>query len=80
MKFRKHFSAMLAAMILAGSCIAPQTTAFAQEKQELLYGDANVDNEIDVADAVLIARFYAEDWEVSLTATGKKQADVNLDG
>ena len=43
-------------------------------------GDANCDGAIDVADAVLIARFSAEDKEAILTGKGAANADVNGDG
>ena len=43
-------------------------------------GDANCDGSIDVADAVLIARFAAEDREAAMTDQGKENADVNHDG
>ena len=43
-------------------------------------GDANCDGSIDVADAVLIARFAAEDKEAVITDQGRKNADVTNDG
>ena len=43
-------------------------------------GDANCDGSIDVADAVLIARFAAEDREAAMTDQGKENADVNHNG
>ena len=35
---------------------------------------------VDVSDAVLLARFVAEDTEATLSAQGKKNADVNANG
>ncbi|MBP0971498.1 MAG: Ig-like domain-containing protein, partial [Oscillospiraceae bacterium] len=43
-------------------------------------GDANCDGSIDVADAVLIARFAAEDREAAMTDQGRQNADVTHDG
>ena len=45
-----------------------------------LMGDANCDGSIDVADAVLIARFANEDKEAVITDLGKTFADVTHDG
>ena len=45
----------------------------------LLPGDVNVDSTVDVADAVLLSRFCAEDDTVALTARGLANADVNRD-
>ncbi|MBP0967275.1 MAG: pilus assembly protein N-terminal domain-containing protein, partial [Oscillospiraceae bacterium] len=42
-------------------------------------GDANCDGFCDVADAVLIARFAAEDREATMTDQGRKNADVTHD-
>ena len=35
---------------------------------------------VDVSDAVLLARFVAEDSEAKVSAQGKKNADVNGNG
>ncbi|MBP0966553.1 MAG: dockerin type I repeat-containing protein [Oscillospiraceae bacterium] len=43
-------------------------------------GDANCDGGIDVSDAVLIARFAAEDRDAVITDQGKTNADVTGDG
>lgn len=43
-------------------------------------GDANCDGSIDVSDAVLIARFAAEDREATITDQGRQNADVTHDG
>ena len=43
-------------------------------------GDANCDHSCDVADAVLIVRFAAEDKNADITDQGKKNADVTHDG
>ena len=46
----------------------------------MLWGDANCDEAVDVADAVLIARFAAEDKDATMTDQGRKNADVTHDG
>ena len=42
-------------------------------------GDIDGNGEVNVADAVLLARFCAEDQEISVSAAGKANADVNGD-
>lgn len=42
-------------------------------------GDINLDCSVDVADAVLLARFCAEDTMATITETGQKNADANSD-
>ena len=42
-------------------------------------GDVNTDRNIDVSDAVLLARFCAEDPEAVVSAEGRQNADVNSD-
>jgi len=43
-------------------------------------GDVNLDCSIDVSDAVLVARFAAEDREAVITDQGRQNADVTHDG
>ena len=43
-------------------------------------GNVNCKEGTDVSDAVLLARFVAEDTDANITAEGKKNADVNGDG
>ena len=43
------------------------------------WGDVNLDDEVDVSDAVLLARFAAEDATAKITAQGKINADVTGD-
>lgn len=43
-------------------------------------GDINVDGEIDVQDAVLLARFLVEDADARVSEIGKKNADIDGDG
>lgn len=46
----------------------------------MLNGDVNCDCIVDVSDAVLAARFAAEDNTAMITAQGKINADMNSDG
>ena len=75
MKLKKHFSLLLAASVLCGSCILPQTAA----AEPLIWGDVDESGEVDVSDAVLLSRYYAEDWSAVVSASGKQAADVNRD-
>lgn len=57
------------------------TTSTTQREVEAnKWGDANCSGKADVSDAVLIARFVAEDSEANISAVGKKNADVNHNG
>ena len=44
------------------------------------WGNANCNDGVDVADAVLVARFVAEDTDADITEQGKLNADMNRDG
>lgn len=44
-----------------------------------VWGDANEDKQVDVSDAVLVARFAAEDSEAVISAQGKLNSDVTGD-
>lgn len=46
----------------------------------IVRGDANLDNTLDISDAVLVARFVAEDNEADISEQGKQNADMNRDG
>ena len=82
MKHTRLLSAVLAACMLAGSCITPAAVSAEDilPDPDLLYGDVNLDDSIDISDAVAIARYYTMDWELQLMDLGKLQGDVNLDG
>ena len=77
MKFRKTLSSALAACILAGSCITP---AAVHGLTPPPYGDVNLDFQVDVSDAVLVARYCVMDPEAEIREEGKIWGDVNLDG
>ena len=55
------------------------TTETAPAEVTVLLGDVDVNGDVNVADAVLLARFLAEDNEVSVSAQGKLNANVNGD-
>ena len=44
------------------------------------WGNANCNDGVDVADAVLVARFVAEDTDADISEQGKLNADMNRDG
>ncbi len=60
-------------VIVSGSSTAASDPVFRA-------GDANCDGITDVSDAVLIARFAAEDREATFTDQGRQNADVTHDG
>ncbi len=47
-----------------------------QKNDKTVWGDANEDGTVDVSDAVLVARFVAEDAAANLNAQGKLNANV----
>ncbi len=55
------------------------TTGKESGKADLL-GDVNLDKEVDVEDAVLLARYLAEDTNAVINAQGKLNADMNASG
>ncbi|MCQ2417258.1 MAG: dockerin type I repeat-containing protein [Oscillospiraceae bacterium] len=50
------------------------------EPVKLIPGDASNDGNVDVADAVLVARVLAEDSTAVISTIGQRQADVNNSG
>ena len=54
----------------------PKTTDNTEDKT--LYGDANCDGNVDISDAVLIKCFLINSKKYSLSAQGKKNADVQV--
>jgi len=67
---------------------APETTASqsettaetSQNSSALTLGDVNCDNQITVADAILLARIVAEDQSARITEQGLRNADMNQNG
>lgn len=61
----------------ASTTTTTTTTETAQTvPDDIVWGDATCDGETDVSDAVLLARFLAEDPEAGITAEGKAAANV----
>ena len=57
-----------------------ETTTVTTAKEKVHLGDVNCDTKVDVSDAVLLARFVAEDAGAEVSAQGKKNADCDQDG
>lgn len=62
--------------------VCPESTGAPITGQNALAaaGDINLDCAVDVSDAVLLARYCAEDAKAEITASGKQNADVTGDG
>ena len=54
-------------------------TSETTQSGKTVWGDANEDKQVEVSDAVLVARFAAEDSEANISAQGKLNADVTGD-
>ena len=50
-----------------------------EESLVYLSGDLNKDKAVNIADLTMISRYVAEDTDLSITANGKANADVNRD-
>lgn len=57
-----------------------EPTETVSELSDALYGDVDCNGSIAIADAVLLARYCAEDTEAVVTAKGKIQAEITGDG
>ena len=71
-------------VILSAALLALIVTAFgagaaAADGPSKRPGDVNLNRVVDVADAVMLARYIAEDPEVGLTRQGAANADINQD-
>ena len=53
------------------------TTTTEEKPANVRRGDVNCDDKVDVSDAVLLARFLAEDVEANITAQGKINAECD---
>ncbi|HAG14269.1 MAG TPA: beta-mannosidase [Ruminococcus sp.] len=61
--------------------VTTTTTASTPAPQsDVRLGDVNCDTDVDVSDAVLLARFLAEDSEATVTEKGLLNADCNKNG
>ena len=61
-------------------CPESASTPLTGQNALAIAGDINIDCSIDVADAVLLARFCAEDAAANITQTGLGNADYDGDG
>ena len=77
MKKRSRIAAALAACILTCSAMMPAAVFADDAPAAQQYGDLNLDSQVDVSDAVLLARFVAEDSDANIQAQGKINADVD---
>ena len=71
----------------AGAAVTTTTTAATTTtvtttvpQQQGVAGDVDLSGKVDVADAVLLARFIAEDRDAAISDAGKRLADVNRSG
>ena len=58
----------------------PTQTTEPQKANDTLLGDVNLSKQVDVSDAVLLARFIAEDKSAVIESQGRINADVNKSG
>ncbi|MBQ3939547.1 MAG: hypothetical protein II723_00405 [Oscillospiraceae bacterium] len=80
MRQRFYRALMIGAAGIAAALAAFGAAALAADSGTKLYlGDVNVDSYVNVADAVHLARYVAEDMDASLTRQGSLNADVNQD-
>ena len=63
-----------------GYALHHEFTFIPVDQPESISGDVDCNGEVDISDAILLARYTAEDVGISLTDEGKKNADVNADG
>jgi hypothetical protein len=56
------------------------TTTAKEEVKVSLLGDVDLSGKVDVSDAVLLARFCAEDQAANVSAQGIANADTNQNG
>lgn len=70
----------LSAAKYARSFDASEPAIEAYQRPSDLIGDVTLDNQIDISDAVMLARFNAEDFEARIESEGIRNADCNHDG
>ena len=75
MKCRKIVSVLSALTLLTGSLGGIPVSAAAKGA-----GDVDCNGKIEIADAILLARWLAEDKEITVTTAGLDDADLNGDG
>ena len=75
MKGRKFIAVLSALTLLTGSLGGMAVSAAAKGN-----GDADENGKVEIADAILLARWLAEDSEITVTAQGLVNADMTGDG
>ena len=75
MKFRKIVSVLSALTLLTGSLGGMSVSAAAKGS-----GDVDCNGKVEIADAILLARWLAEDKDITVTTAGLDDADLNGDG
>ena len=75
MRFKQFAASAMAALMLCASCVMPVSA-----EENVVSGDVDCSGTVNIADAVMLARFCAEDAESGITAQGKLNADLNGDG
>lgn len=56
-----------------------ETTTISSPTSDIMVGDVNVDNIVDISDVILLSRYVAEDVKATVTQEGLRNADVNQD-
>ena len=74
MKFRKITAVLSALTLLTGSLTGLSVSAAAKGS-----GDVDANGRVAIADAILLARYIAEDKDITVTAQGRANADMNGD-
>lgn len=70
----------LSAVSKPDGSVAEKTEPTTESSSEILWGDANADGSIDVADAVAVASYVGDSKTNTLTAQGLVNADVHSNG
>ena len=79
-------AASTTAAAVSASTTAPVSSTASSTEEDILWGDANCDNEVNLADAVLIMQSisnpdkYGEGKELGISPKGAKNADVSENG
>ncbi len=69
-----------AASVVNYTVIVTERQAQGTEITAGMRGDVDLSGEVNIADAVMLSRFLAEDREITVSAQGKRNADVTDDG
>ena len=78
MKTSKLMAGLLACMTVFGSALP--TVSADEPIVPTIMGDVNEDETVDISDVILLARYTAEDTQISVTKQGLANADLNDDG